>query len=171
LYAPALFRYAYRLGGTRALAEDLVQETFLEAWKSMARQSDERGARGWLFQILRRRFGHYLRDSRRYRKHGSLAEDSEGNPAGRAQLPLDVLAEQDAMQTALKGISPIIRETFLMVFAEGKTCRETAQTLGIPLGTVLSRLDSGRRALRMALGEKKNKGGNLPIQGKDQAAL
>ena len=56
------------------------------------------------------------------------------------------------MQKALNGLSPTIRETFLMVFQEGRTCREVADLLQVPIGTVLSRTDSGRKALRAALG-------------------
>jgi len=175
-YAPALFRYAYRLSGARSLAEDLMQETFLEAWKSMTRQTKEDGARGWLFQILRRRHAHYLRDTRHHREQTRLPEDFDAQPAGSIRMPLEILAEQDAIQAALNELPPAIRETFLMVFSEGQTCREAAAALGIPLGTVLSRLDSARRTLRTAMGDTYGKVagagavGNLPNQRKNSAA-
>jgi RNA polymerase sigma-70 factor (ECF subfamily) len=150
-YAPELYRYAYRLAGNTQIAEDLTQETFVEAWRSIERQSGAERARAWLFQILRYRYSHFLRDTRRDRQVGSLTDDMDAHPPVSDRSPLDRLADQDDIQMALNTLSPIIRQTFLMVFVEGLTCRETAQSLEIPLGTVLSRLDSGRRALRAAL--------------------
>jgi RNA polymerase sigma-70 factor, ECF subfamily len=152
-YAPALYRYAYRLAGKRHIAEDLLQETFVEAWRSIDRQTYAHGARGWLFQILRRRYSHYLRDTRSHRQTRSLGQTQDEQPPDSLPLPLERLANQDAMQTALSLLNPSIRQTLLMVYAEGLTCRETAQILKIPIGTVLSRLDSARRSLRQTLGE------------------
>jgi RNA polymerase sigma-70 factor (ECF subfamily) len=153
IYAPALYRYAYRLAGKRHIAEDLLQETFVEAWRSIERQTHAQGARGWLFQILRRRYSHFLRDTRSQRQTRSLDQRQDDHPPAALPLPLQRLADQDAMQAALALLNPSIRQTLLMVFVEGLTCRETAATLQIPIGTVLSRLDSARRSLRQALGE------------------
>lgn len=152
-YAPALYRYAYRLAGRRDIAEDLLQETFVEAWRSIQRQTHAQGAQGWLFQILRRRFSHFLRDTRAQRQTRSLAQMQDDQPPDALPLPLKRLADQDAMQAALSLLNPAIRQTLLMVFVEGLTCRETAATLKIPIGTVLSRLDSARRSLRQTLGD------------------
>jgi RNA polymerase sigma-70 factor (ECF subfamily) len=153
LYAPQLYRYAFRLSGSPQIAEDLVQETFMEAWRFISRQKDENRARAWLFQILRHRHSHYLRDTRHHRRSMPLTDDADSQPAVSSHPALKQLAEQDAIQTALDSLSPLIRETFLMVFVEGRTCREAAESLSIPLGTVLSRLDSARRTLRSALAE------------------
>jgi RNA polymerase sigma-70 factor, ECF subfamily len=151
LFAPELYRYAYRLTGNHQLAEDLLQETFVEAWRSITKQKVPEKPRGWFFQILRYRHAHYLRDNRRERQMAALSDNQDSYPADRTTPALHRLAEQDALQTALSTLSPIIRQTFLMVFSEGLTCREVAQSLQIPIGTVLSRLDSGRRALRAIL--------------------
>jgi RNA polymerase sigma-70 factor, ECF subfamily len=152
-YAPQLYRYAFRLTGSSQVAEDLVQETFMEAWRFIFRQKDDRQSRAWLFQILRHRHAHYLRDTRRHRQSMRLADDSDAHSAYAAEPLLNRLAEQDALQAALNSLSPMIRQTFLMVFVEGCTCRETAAALRIPIGTVLSRLDSARRVLRTALAD------------------
>jgi RNA polymerase sigma-70 factor (ECF subfamily) len=152
LYAPELYRFAYRLCGQRHVAEDLLQETFVEAWRSITKQKYAEKARAWLYQILRYRYTHFLRDTRHHRRTASLPQTFE-HMSDLAQHPLDKMAEQDALQAALNTISPAVRETFLMVFAEGLTCREAAEELHIPLGTVLSRLDSARRALRTRLGQ------------------
>jgi RNA polymerase sigma-70 factor, ECF subfamily len=157
-FAPQLYRYAYRMTGRHAVAEDLVQETFMEAWRSIASQRDESRARGWLFQILRHRYAHFVRDRGRNGQPVALGEHSRAASTGAIRHPLEALAEKDALQTAMDTLSPVIRETFLMVFVEQCTCRETAESLHIPLGTVLSRLDSARRALRAALGEPPKSG-------------
>ena len=151
IHAPELYRYAYRLTGHRQTAEDLTQETFAEAWRSVENQTESGRERAWLFQILRFRYFHFLRDTQRQRQVLPLSENADDDPPTESLAPLDRLADQDEIQTALSTLPPVIRQTFLMVFMEGLTCRETAQSLDIPMGTVLSRLDSGRRALRAAL--------------------
>lgn len=150
-HAAELYRYAYRLTGHRQIAEDLTQETFVEAWRSVGNQTESGRARAWLFQILRFRYFHYLRDNRRHRQVLPLSENADDDLPALSLAPLDRMAEQDEIQAALATLPPMIRQTFLMVFQEGLTCREAAQSLDIPMGTVLSRLDSGRRTLRAAL--------------------
>ena len=61
------------------------------------------------------------------------------------------MALKESLENSLLKLSPDVRRTFLMVFLEELTCRETAALLGIPIGTVLSRLDSARRSLRNAI--------------------
>ena len=61
-FAPELYRFAYRLTGQREKAEDILQETFVEAWKSLDQQRDPARARAWLYQILRFRHAHLVRD-------------------------------------------------------------------------------------------------------------
>jgi RNA polymerase sigma-70 factor (ECF subfamily) len=161
-FAPRLFRFAYRLTGNHQTAEDLLQETFLEAWRGIEKQTGDDRALAWLFQILRFRYAHYLRDSHRDRRTSSLnenvlAENSPEHPADPIAQPLETLAERDAMQAALNSLSPAIRETFVMVFVENRTCREVAEILKIPIGTVLSRTDSGRKALRAFLNKQRDR--------------
>lgn len=164
-YAPALYRYAYRLAGNRHVAEDLLQETFVEAWRSIEKQTKAEGARGWLFQILRHRYSHYLRDTRSHRQTRSLGQSQDEHPPDSFPLPLEKLADQDALQMAMAALNPSIRQTLLMVFVEGLTCRETAASLQIPIGTVLSRLDSARRSLRQALGKTVPSGSTMRPKG------
>jgi RNA polymerase sigma-70 factor (ECF subfamily) len=169
-YASELYRFAFRLSGQRQVAEDLLQETFTEAWRSLAKQHGSDRARAWLFQILRHRFAHFLRANRAI--SGLLVplpENSDDQPADRRIGPLEKMAEKDALQTALQTLSPAIRETFLTVFMEGRTCRETAEVMQIPLGTVLSRLDQARRTLRIALTDRESAAGDsaagAPVKG------
>jgi RNA polymerase sigma-70 factor (ECF subfamily) len=150
-FSPELYRYAYRLSGSHQVAEDLVQETFMEAWRSIDKQSGAKSARPWLFQILRYRNAHHRRDEWRDHQQVRLVAGSDADPPGKTRAVLDTLADQDALQLALNILSPAVRETLLMVYVQSVSCREAAKTLGIPVGTVLSRLDLGRRELRAAL--------------------
>jgi RNA polymerase sigma-70 factor (ECF subfamily) len=162
-YAPELFRFAYRLSGSHAVAEDLTQETFAEAWKSRANQREPSKARAWLFQILRFRYSHHLRDGKHRLRASSLGEGMDAPVPGRPAL--DALADKEALQNALGELSPDVRETFLMVFMQGYKCREVAAELHIPLGTVLSRLGRARLLLRSRLGFDDRSGSHAPRAG------
>ena len=147
LYSAELYRYAYRLTGRHAAAEDLTQESFAEAWRSIESLRDPASARGWLFQILRHRYAHFVERTRRQPAE-ALPEEEALHPPAKDSDPAIGVANRDAIQVALDGLPPDLVKTFLMVFAEQLTCKETAEQLGIPLGTVLSRIDRARRILR-----------------------
>ena len=147
--ADDLYRYAYRLCGKHDTAQDLVQETFSEAWKSLGSLRDESKARSWLYSILRYRNAHLHRERKRNREHaydpadlGEMAADESARQA------LDVLADEDSIQKALDSLDGRFKEPFLMVFVEGLTCAEAAEQMGVPLGTVLSRIHRARAAMK-----------------------
>jgi RNA polymerase sigma-70 factor (ECF subfamily) len=145
-YAAGMYRLAYRLCGRRELAQDLVQESFCEAWKSRGNLGDSAKAKAWLFQILRHRWMHYLRDQSRRIKLTSGAEEMAGKASG--TNPAEKLAESDEMQRALDTIDEDMRLPLLLVVMEGYTCQEVGDMLGMPLGTVLSRIHRAKAALR-----------------------
>lgn len=150
-FSGELYGMAYRLCGDRETAEDLVQETFYHAWKGMRKLRDHGKARSWLYTILRFRHAHLLRrQTRRIRAtasvDGLLERAEDGAPS-----PLAQLSDRDAIQTALDGLDETLKAPVLMVFIQGLTCRETAEALDIPLGTVLSRIHRARQRLRSAL--------------------
>jgi RNA polymerase sigma-70 factor, ECF subfamily len=151
-FAPELYRFAYRLSGNHQIAEDLVQETFVEAWRSLAKQRQPDKARAWFFQILRYRYAHFIRDRRHDLQAAPLMETHD--PPQPGQPLSEVLGQREALQQALDVLTPEIRETFLLVFMEGFKCREVAQELHLPLGTVLSRLSRARAVLRKSLDEQ-----------------
>ena len=148
-----LYRLAYRLCGQAEVAEDLLQETFYHAWRSMHTLKEPERARAWLFQILRYRWSHYVRSEVRRPNGGptleAVAEPSDANVEG----PLEKMARQDSLQQALDALEERYRVPLLMVFIEGLTCREAAAELEIPLGTVLSRIHRARKFLRTQLGD------------------
>lgn len=146
-----LHRYALRLVGKAETAEDLLQETFYEAWRSIASLRDPKRGRGWLFQILRHRYAHWVRDrGRRIRPKACFDEVAElvsmpwPDVAGR-------LARQEIVQKALAGLDGRYREPFLRVFRDGLTCKAAAEKMHIPLGTVLSRIHRARQYLRSSI--------------------
>jgi RNA polymerase sigma-70 factor, ECF subfamily len=144
-HAPDLFRFAYRLTGTRAAAEDLLQETFSEAWRCLAQLRKPAAARAWLLQILRHRHAHSQRGAaRRPTLGGDIDRLESGEQDG---------SMRDALQRALDELDDRFKVPFLLVFLEGLTCQETADELGVPLGTVLSRIHRARIALRASLDE------------------
>ena len=157
-FAPELYRFAYRLAGNHQVAEDLVQETFVEAWRSLAKQREPGKERAWMYQILRYRYAHYVRDSKTRIRAEPLEEEISGKmDPGRPGV--DAVAERESLQMALSHLSVDVRETFLMVFMQGFKCREAAEELKVPLGTVLSRLSRAREVLRAAV---ESQGQNRP---------
>lgn len=155
-WSAELYRLAYRLCGQAEVAEDLLQETFYHAWRSMDSLKQPERARAWLFQILRFRWSHYVRsETRRPRQGGALeaiAEPADPDAAG----PLEVMARQEMMQLVLDELEERYRLPLVMVFVEGMTCREAAEELAVPLGTVLSRIHRARKFLRKRLGDEEH---------------
>ncbi len=153
--ADGLYRYAYRLCGRHDTAQDLVQETFSEAWKSLGSLRDESKARSWLYSILRYRNAHLQRDRKRSREiaHDPQDMDELVDEDSRREV-LDRIADHDSVQKALEQLDGRFKEPFLMVFLEGLTCAEAAEQLGVPLGTVLSRIHRARAVMKDYLNRK-----------------
>ncbi len=141
-HAAELHRFAYRLTGRADVSQDLVQETFLEAWRSIGQLKTSEKGRAWLFSILRHRWAHLRRDASRRITTLSTTETLGIYPSD-AVLPIEMLAQEETLQNALNSLDPRFKEAFLMVYMQGLTCKEAAAELGVPLGTVLSRMSRG----------------------------
>jgi RNA polymerase sigma-70 factor (ECF subfamily) len=144
-----LFRHAMWLERNRAEAEDLVQETLVQALQSFHRFTPGTNCRAWLITILQ-----HVR-SNRARKQGRLLIDADVEARAAAVVPFvppvpDRVTDED-MLLALRQIPPHHQEVILMCDVEDMTYKEIAAALDVPIGTVMSRLHRGRELLRMAL--------------------
>lgn len=143
-YGPTLYRIAYRMVGDGHVAEDIVQETFRSAWKSRQRYESGRGDRAWLATILRRRVVDHWR---RKKPVDTVGGDAVYEIVVDDPDPLsDELSSQ--LQDGLDQLPKPLRETLLLVVVGELTHQEVADMLGIPIGTVLSRVSRARSRLR-----------------------
>ncbi len=157
-YAPQLYRFAYRRVGPEA-AEDVVADTFLAAFQRRQHYDGARpDARPWLFGILtkeiaRRRRGEQARYRALARELGRVAgEATVDGHADRVAAGVSAKAAGALLAAALSKLSSGDRDVLLLVAWGDLTYEEVAQALGIPIGTVRSRLNRARRKTRDALG-------------------
>jgi RNA polymerase sigma-70 factor (ECF subfamily) len=146
-HAPALYRAAYRMMGNCHDAEDVVQDTLRSAWTCRNRFDEGRCERAWLATILRRRvIDRWRRVGRRLVLSGDVGLDVgvDGDDPVAAGFT-------DEMQRALAELPIELRESLLLVVVGELTHQETATVLGVPLGTVLSRVCRARERLRAEL--------------------
>ncbi len=149
-YAGKLYRFGINLLGDAGLAEELVQECLVRLWRTAGRFDIGRGTVGaYLFVIAR-----------------SVAADLRKRPSSRplapvedAQVPpepdnAERIVEALMVQDALESLSPAHREVLTLVTQEGLTQSQVANRLGLPLGTVKTRMFHGLKALRAALAER-----------------
>ena len=151
-HAAALWRYAVRLTGDRARAEDVVQETLLRAWQHPEVSEDsERSARAWLFTVARNMIIDEHRSARFRRESGSLESVPEPENPGPDEVnaALDRLLVGDAMAQLSDDHRAVIRRSYYL----GWTTAQIAADLQIAEGTVKSRLHYAVRALRLTLQE------------------
>jgi len=131
-------------------AEDVVQETYLQAWKSVHRFEPGTNSRAWLFGILYNVIRHHRR---RWRIRYLVTEDSQTLENTLAAPPeiSDRLEDKEVL-TALAGIPPQYSEMIMMADVEELEYHEIAEARAIPIGTVMSRVSRGRALLRAKLG-------------------
>src|SRR5687768_11258973 len=139
---PRLRRYARALTGERTAADDLVQDTLERAWTKLHLWRDGSDLRAWLFTIMHNVHVNQVR-SRMAAATVPLDEAAEA-PVRATQS--DLLEVRD-IDTALQQLSVDQRQVLLLVALERMSYEETARTLGIPIGTVMSRLARGRERL------------------------
>lgn len=158
-YRPRLRRYLWhQLGGNEAAVEDVLQETFVAIWQSAPTFRGDARVLTWVFQIAHHRLAHLRRDLAR-RPEGHLwVERDDGEDGAREPIAPDAPVEDvvvDAMllAEALERLSAKHREVLELVFLQGFSLGETAAVLGVPEGTVKSRVSYARRALAEALAE------------------
>ena len=133
-------------------AEDLVQEVYLEAWKSFHRFESGTNCRAWLFKILFHRLHHLRRRLIKASKvEGFASPADQDNIVAEPPVPQEI--RDDDILLALEKVPVEFREVVLMADVEDFSYKEIANTLKIPLGTVMSRVSRGRKLLRQELAD------------------
>lgn len=156
-----LLRVAARLCGSAEGAEDLVQETYLQAWRSFHRFEAGTNCRAWLYKILL--FTHAGQRRKRARQPFLVDLDAAGESALVIESPVPDTLTAEAVKAAFERLAEPFRTLVVLVDVEGLTYREAADALDVPIGTVMSRLSRGRRLLRLELAR------HAPAAGRDAA--
>jgi len=176
----ALYGAAFRLTRNEADAEDLVAEAVLKAWSSIDMLIDHERFRPWIFRILR---NHFISDFRKnavrpnlvsFQEHTDGAEDGDVVSLLNAQsdeflqwwadpdkeMANQMLGEQIA--SAIAELPESFRETILLVNVDGLSYDEAAEVLGVPPGTIRSRVKRGRTLLQKSLWAQARDAGLVP---------
>ena len=159
----AVYRFALRLSGSPDQAEDLVQETFLRAFRSWGQYARGTAAKSWLFTICRNVF---LRRRERSQRHDQIVEENVGregpganpiNPVWVSALGVDPEGDffdsivDERIVLAIDELPEEYRTAVVLSDIEGLPYAEIAELMGVPVGTVKSRLFRGRRQLQQVL--------------------
>jgi len=147
-HIPRLRRYARALVGDRYIADDLVQDTLERAWNKFYLWRQGSDLRAWLFTIMHNVFVNQAR-RRRYEIEQAMDE----LPAVAVRATQGDQLELEDVDRALRSLSLEQREVVLLIAVEQLTYDEVGRALGIPIGTVMSRLSRGRERMRQLLGD------------------
>jgi RNA polymerase sigma factor (sigma-70 family) len=147
----SLYNFARWLAQNQNDAEDIVQETYLKAFRSFASFEPGTNFRAWIFQILKNTF---LGSCSKLERRMTLAMDSEEDLPTTSATPESLLigrSDIDAVRSAIEQLPVIYREVILLSDVEDASYREIAEILSIPIGTVMSRLARARKMVRDSL--------------------
>jgi RNA polymerase sigma-70 factor (ECF subfamily) len=144
-FYPGVYRYLLYLTGQPDAAEDLTQETFLQAWRSLHTFDDRARLRPWLHRIAHREFLQALRSRRLLVSLEEVAEMPEPHAAG--------LEDGIELREVIRKLPMDEREVVVLHYLEGYNCEEIGEIVGAPVGTIKYRLFEARAALRQELSE------------------
>ena len=159
-YLDPLYNAAYRMARNPQDAEDLVQETYLKAYKYYDKFEEGTNLKAWLFKILKNTFINSYRKKQQAPPKADFADIEESfetivrDDGGAARTPEEELLEKvldEDVQQAIEELPHDYRMVVLLADLEGFAYKEIADILEIPVGTVMSRLYRGRRLLEEAL--------------------
>ncbi len=160
----SLYTAAMRMTRNPADAEDLVQETYLKAYRAYERFEEGTNLKAWLYRILTNTYINSYRSRRRrpeetdvdnvedlylYRR---LSADGAGGGRSAEEEVLERFTD-DEVKAAIESLPDVFRIAVLLADVEGFSYKEIADITEVPIGTVMSRIHRGRRALQKALGE------------------
>jgi len=141
-----LYRYAYWLCHEKQVAEDLVQETFLRAWRALDSLKDEKAAKSWLITILRRE------NARRFeRKRFDMSEYEEASITDTLSLTTEQQLENHWLRDKISQLPPEYSEPLILQVLGGFSGEDIASMLDLNKNTVMTRLFRARNQLKEAL--------------------
>jgi len=160
-YAPQLYSAALRMTRNPANAEDVVQETFLKAYRAYDSFSEGTNLKAWLYRILTNTYINKYRKKQRRPSEVELGElqdlylfkrlgEHSGAQVSAESEALDMFVDEDIVE-ALESLPENFRLPVLYADVEGFSYKEIAEILDVPIGTVMSRLHRGRKALQRKL--------------------
>ena len=163
----ALFRIAMWLVKDRAEAEDLVQDTFIQALQSFHRFEKGTNCRAWLVRVM----FHLNSNRRRAKARVQLVSDIDERIAETVAFdpPMPQGLTEEEVLRALRSLPRQFEEVILLSDIEDMTYKEIAETLGVPIGTVMSRLHRGRKMMRAELASYANSRG-IGVQNAEQTS-
>lgn len=147
-HGAAILAYVTRITGDRGLAEDVLQETLIRAWRHAETLSEQTGSiRGWMFTVAR----NVMTDRARARaiRPTEVAETASTGPVERDHA--DRVVDSMVALQALEHLSEDHRRVLVEIYFQGRSVAETAEQLGIPAGTVKSRSHNALKNLRELL--------------------
>ena len=164
-YMPSLYSAAMRMTRNSADAEDLVQETYLKAYRAYENFKEGTYLKAWLYKILTNTFINSYRAKRRrpeesdiedvedlYLYHHLSALESSGSGRSAEDEVLDRFTD-DQVKSAIESLPEAFRIAVVLADVEGFSYKEIADITEVPIGTVMSRLHRGRRALQKSLAQ------------------
>ena len=161
-YSRAVYNHAFRLTANWSTAEDVMAATFMEAWRLRDRVEPEGGSlRPWLLGIATNTARNQYRSNRRYRAAAGAAAAAELSVPDHADEVADRVDDRRRLATALTALATLRRperEVVALCLGEGLDYEAAAEALGIPVGTVASRLSRARKKLRALAGDEPDRG-------------
>ncbi|MEE8457479.1 MAG: sigma-70 family RNA polymerase sigma factor [Acidimicrobiia bacterium] len=160
-YAPQLYSAALRMTRNPADAEDVVQETFLKAYRAYDSFTEGTNLKAWLYRILTNTYINKYRKKQRRPSEVELGElqdlylfkrlgEQSGAQVSAESQALDMFVDEDIIE-AIESLPENFRLPVLYADVEGFSYKEIAEILDIPIGTVMSRLHRGRKGLQRKL--------------------
>ena len=145
-YSTDLYRYAMWICGNDALAKDLVQETFLRAWRALDSLKDSGAAKSWLITILRREYARTFE-----RKVPKFTDVDKVVVPDDDELEPDERTERDLLRKGIMTLEPKYRDPLLLQVVFGHSCAEISEQLGVSKSAVMTQLFRAREKLKKHL--------------------
>ena len=142
-YSTDLYRYGMWLCGNDALAKDLVQETFLRAWRALDSLKDVKSAKSWLITILRREYARTFE-----RKVPKFTDVDKVVVVEEEELEPDAKIERELLRQGIMKLEPKYRDPLLLQVVFGHSCEEIARQLEISKSAVMTQLFRAREKLK-----------------------